>query len=70
MKWREYVKGLAGWTLFVSFCLFWFIWMGSEQADKQYIVIGTGRLLGLMILANALLTAVLVNLSTRDWREE
>lgn len=68
MKWQEYTRGIIGWSLFATMVMFWWLWFAADQSDHDYVVIGTNKLMLLILLINALLTAFMVWANNRDWR--
>lgn len=63
MNWQEYIKGIIAWSIISSFVGFWIIYFAADQSDKNLVVVSTDRLIVILLLTNALLTAALVKLS-------
>ena len=68
MKWQEYTRGIIGWSLFATMVMFWWLWFAADQSDYDFVIIGTNKLMLLILLINALLTAFMVWANNRDWR--
>lgn len=65
MNIEEYIRGLVIWSVVASMVLFWMIFFIAEQADTEVIVITTKRLIAVLLITNAILTAALVNLNRK-----
>lgn len=65
MNIEEYIRGLVIWSVVASMVLFWMIFFIAEQADSEVIVITTKRLIAVLLITNAILTAALVNLNRK-----
>jgi len=65
MNIEEYIRGLVIWSVVASMVLFWMIFFIAEQADTEVIVITTKRLIGVLLITNAILTAALVKLNRK-----
>jgi len=65
MNIEEYIRGLVIWSVVASMVLFWMIFFIAEQADSEVIVITTKRLIAVLLITNAILTAALVKLNRK-----